>query len=206
MNNTIIFDIETCSLPLDKLTPPEFTPNRTLKDPDKIKADLDAKRKEWEDKLALDATTGRVAMIGTLDEVSPNLFGEEWPEKQFLPDFWDCIDHHLGKGVRVIGFNCFAFDLPFLVRRSWVHGIKIPAIVRKGRYWNDGIIDLMEVWSCGKREQTISLNNLCRFLGVGEKSGNGADFGKLTKEQQVEYLTHDLKLTAACAARLLPED
>lgn len=196
-----VWDVETLPLPDDQLIKPEFVANKTLRDPDKIKADLAAKEAEWRERLALDATTCRIAMIGFMGNPEPTIL--QGGEKDMLKQAWAAIDFQIGKSDPVIGFNCFGFDLPVMVRRSWALGVRIPLGIRRGRYWDDSLIDLMEVWTCGKREQTISLNNLCKFLKIGEKSGSGADFGKLTVEEQVKYLTADLLLTRKCAERLL---
>jgi hypothetical protein len=198
--SNLYFDVETVPLPVSKLIKPEFVANKTLKDPEKISADLAAKEKSWRETLALDAATGSIAMVGFMDKIAEIFDGDE---KAILVAAWKRIDLHLAGGGQVVGFNCAAFDYPFLIRRSWALGVVVPPTIRKGRYWADGIIDLMDVWSCGKREQTISLANLCRFLGVGEKTGSGADFGKLSLEQQHAYLKKDLELTKACAERLL---
>jgi Predicted 3'-5' exonuclease related to the exonuclease domain of PolB len=186
MNNRIIWDIETMPLPEDQLIKPEFT----------------AKESAWRDGLALDATTGRVAMIGLLvGDDEPDIFSGD--EKAILNSFWDSIQDTAMHDGKIVGFNSNNFDLPFLLRRSWANNVRVPDWVRKGRYFADNFVDLLEVWSCSKREQTISLANLCRFLGVGEKTGNGADFYLLTRKQQKKYLELDLKLTKTCADILL---
>lgn len=204
MNNKyLIFDIETVPLPDSELIKPDFVANKTLKDPVKVAADLADKEADWRSKLALDAITCRIAMIGTLH--TGNVAISECAEPAALTAAWDVIELSLSNSIPVVGFNSNGFDLPVMIRRSWKLGVKVPSIIRHGRYWNESLIDLMEVWTCGKREQTISLKNLCKFLGVGEKTGNGADFGNLTLEQQREYLTNDLLLTKACAEKLLGE-
>ena len=64
--HTITFDIETEGLPESELLAimPDFKPNGTLKDPDKIAADLAKKKAEWIEKAALSPLTGRVLCIG----------------------------------------------------------------------------------------------------------------------------------------------
>ena len=105
----------------------------------------------------------------------------------------------------MIGFNIAHFDLPFLIRRSMKHGIKFAPVFRNYRYLSDQFIDLMLVWKCGVHEDNISLDRLARFLGVGQKSGNGKDFARLWREDRekaVAYLTNDLELTRKCAEKL----
>jgi hypothetical protein len=120
--------------------------------------------------------------------------------------FWTIIQHHDAINERLVGFACCSFDLPFLVRRSWALGVPVPAtITRPSGRWNDHIVDLLDVWRLNNRDQTISLDGLARFLGVGSKSGKGADFAQLLasdRDAALAYLRHDLKLTAACAAKM----
>lgn len=201
--NLVYFDIETVPLSDNELIKPEFMANKTLKDPVKVAADLVDKEAEWRSKLALDATTCRIVMIGILSGERPSIFYGN--ESEMLNSTWKIIEVALSQSRPIVGFNSNGFDLPVMIRRSWKLGVKVPSIIRHGRYWHEDLIDLMEVWTCGKREERISLKNLCKFLGVGEKTGNGADFGKLTPEQQREYLTNDLLLTKACAEKLLGE-
>ena len=64
--NYTVFDIETGALPLAELEAimPEFEPSKVLKDPEKIKADIEAKRAEWIDRAALSPVSGQVLAIG----------------------------------------------------------------------------------------------------------------------------------------------
>jgi len=104
----------------------------------------------------------------------------------------------------MIGFNIFAFDLPFLIRRSWKYGIQ-PQGVRKGRYWSDDLVDLRELWQMGNRQDHGSLDSIAKHFGVGAKNGNGKDFANLwaaDKTKAIEYLRNDLNLVAAIAQRM----
>lgn len=203
---SIVFDIETCSLPESELAPfiPTFDPPANYKDPDKIKAALDAKRKDWIESCALDPITGRVLAIGMLVNGEFVLISEPATESTMLYEFWDAIQ---GGGIihKLVGFNCFLFDLPFLIRRSWKLGLPVPFGVREGRYWNDRITDLRDVWQMGDRQASGSLDTIAKHLGIGKKSGSGADFAKLwneNREQAIAYIKNDLSLTAEIAKKL----
>ncbi len=118
--------------------------------------------------------------------------------------FWAMYEQHQLQSF--CGFNIFNFDLPFLIRRSWKLGVKIPTGVREGRYWGRFFIDLMDVWTLGNREQRASLDAVSKHLGLGGKTGNGADFAKLYATDQaaaLAYLKNDLELTAKVAEVLL---
>ncbi|MGH8018768.1 MAG: hypothetical protein ACREIA_10825 [Opitutaceae bacterium] len=55
------------------------------------------------------------------------------------------------------------------------------------------------------REDSISLDNLARFLSVGRKNGHGAGFASLwamNRAAALDYLANDLRLTLRCAIAL----
>lgn len=204
-----VFDIETGPLPKEQLDAikPEFVANKTLKDPEKIKADLEAKERDWYERAALDATTGKVLCIGMASGLaSADVAGMGVAEEALIERFWNWLELRLSRSERCVGFAIKHFDLPFLMRRSWALGVEIPRIVTRGRFWHDDIIDLHELWRCGNYDQKVSLDALSKMLGVGAKNGDGADFQKLwdsDRKAAVEYVLHDLKLTRLCAERML---
>lgn len=209
--NFHIFDIETGPQPqtdIFKIIPP-FDPADVkygnIKDPDKIAAKIDECREKYYsdalDNAALNAMTGRVLAIG-IQPVGghPVIIGHE-KEDDILLEFWNLFSSTPGKWV---GFNIFGFDLPFLMRRSWANQLKVP-FIRKGRYWSDEFIDLRETWQAGDRQAEGSLDSISRALGIGQKSGDGADFARLWKTERAkaeEYLRHDLELTTAVFSRI----
>lgn len=202
-----IFDIETGAASPEVLqrVRPEFKAARNLKDPAKIAADIADKEADWLERAALDASTGVVLAIGIGSGLaSVRIF--EGEEKAIISDFWCWLHDRIAAGEEVAGFNIYGFDLPMLVRRSWILGIPAPRIIRKGRYWHENLVDVMEVWTCGNRDQKISLDNLSKALGIGEKTGSGKDFAALLKENRLEaiaYLKQDIALTRKCCERLL---
>lgn len=205
-----IFDIETAPLPETDIAhlAPKFEAPANYKDPEKIAAHIAEQKVEWFKRGALSPLTGTVAAIGVLDHadnVSIGLTGDTGrTEAIVIAEFWDFLAGRLADPKsQIIGFNIFRFDLPFLIRRSWKLGLKTPLGIMSGRYFAREFIDLMEVWQLGNREERVSLDNLCKYLGVGMKSGSGADFYKLPSEQQRKYLTDDLTLTGKCVKKLL---
>jgi uncharacterized protein YprB with RNaseH-like and TPR domain len=122
-----------------------------------------------------------------------------------LAEFWSAWRSESAKGAQFVGFNIFQFDLPFLLRRSWKHRVPVPLGLRRGRYWNDNLGDLRELWQLGDRQARGSLDSIAKHLGVGEKNGDGKDFATLWKEDRanaVAYLRNDLELTAKIAEAL----
>jgi hypothetical protein len=103
-----------------------------------------------------------------------------------------------------VGHCIFRFDLPFLVKRSRRYGLPVPDNVWNGRWWDPSFIDLAQVWAMGNKDDTISLDRMARWLGVGSKNGEGKMFHTMPREQQELYLANDLSMTMACALRMLP--
>jgi hypothetical protein len=203
--NYTVFDTETSALPIDQLIPrmPRFEAAANLKDPDKIRASIEAKKKAWIDDAALSPVTGRVLCIGTLNESNFSWGrGIELDEAGQIYDFWDFADSFLSIHNQLVGFNCNSFDLPFLVKRSWKLGVKVPRMVGgwTGRYWNwnEDIIDLRLIWQLGDRQAGGGLDEISKFFGEAGKAGSGKDFAALWESDRLKalaYLEQDLKLT-----------
>lgn len=196
---TLIIDTETA--PLEGITPPQFEAPATYKKPEAIAEWLERKLESWRDTLALHAETGRVLAVGWLDDGTDSSGTIEGDEAGILRDAWAAIS---GADI-VVGHNLRGFDLPFLIRRSFIRGVTLPPGLFEGRYLASRFRDTMDAWACGVREDRISLDNLARALGVGAKTGNGAHFAETyatDREAALEYLAHDLELTRLCAERM----
>ena len=201
--NYIILDIETGPLPEKQvrqfMTAIEAPSN--YKDADKIKAYVADKEREFIEAAALKAHTGQVLAVGmtsNVTDIGGILTGDE---AEIIDQTWNTW--HL-TSAPIIGHNIKGFDMPFLIRRSYIHGIRPPANLMRGRYFDNRVIDTMEAWMAGTQDR-ISLANLARALGVGEKTGSGADFAKLfgtDREAAIQYLRQDLSLTESVARRM----
>lgn len=203
------FDIETEPLPDEELAlvKPAFSAPRSWKDPIKIAAEIAEKEAAWKENAALSAVTGRVLAIGIIVDgvfrmIDPRFWAAdgESNEAAVIRDFWSAT-----MAAKWCGFNCFKFDLPFLIRRSWKLGVEVPGFVRDGRWWGSRFVDLREIWQLGDREAGGGLDELSRFFGHGQKLGSGANFAKLYHESPdlaLEYLEQDLRLTQALYRRI----
>ena len=203
MTPSIVFDIETSGLPeADQLETfqPVFEPDARLKDAAKIEASITEKREAWLETAALHAERSRVLCIGMTSEGQVSIL--EGDEKPMLEQVWRNFD---SSNALWIGHNIKGFDVPYLARRSYIQGVKVPLGLMDGRYLSRRFIDTMEVWGAGERGARISLDNLSRALGVGKKSGSGKDFAALyrsNREEALAYLRQDLALAAACAKKM----
>ncbi len=210
----IYFDIETAPLDSDKIKAvmPVFKARSNIKDPQKIEEDIQTKIAEFIAEAPLDASTGRVVAIGwTVDggEVNILAYSDAEDEAKLLKRAWSTFTDERGVIVQdIIGHNSNKFNIPFLVRRSRILGVKVPSTVMtwsRGRlHLDQHFKDTMEAWACGTTDK-IKLDTLAKCLGVGAKNGDGASFYATYNsdpEKALNYLENDVKLTRACALRL----
>lgn len=226
----IIFDIETVAQDEETLLSslPPFDPAEVkmgnIKDPAKQAEKLaQAEQRHKADylaKAALSPVTGKVAAIGHIQQLGDkgdiiSTFLATDPgldETALLKGFWGFWLHTFNSSQDIwVGHNILDFDLPFLVNRSRILGIPVPPFVYSFRNhrvnWSDRFLDTRTVWLMGRKptETPSSLDHICKALGLGQKAGSGAEFGKMLAEDPVkarEYLKQDLLLTAQLASRL----
>lgn len=155
-------------------------PPATYKKPESIAAWLDENResaaRDMLAKTALDGGRGHVCTIGWAindGDVRVEHAESRVDEAAILATFfaavpaWDCI---------IVGHNIARFDLPFLVKRAIILGVRLPtggAFPRSPAPWDSKIFDTMTAWA-GARD-FVSLNALCGFLGiVGKEDFDGS--------------------------------
>ncbi len=214
----ITWDCETGTLPETELAEamPEFEPAANLKDPEKIAANIAAKKAKWLADAALSPITGQLLCIGIIDiDGAFHVYSGEEPK--MLKAFWDFVQANMfddpAATYPLVGWCCHKFDLPFLMKRSMRHGIPIPFCVRAsgaGRgsraYWHEKLVDAMVVWQMGDRESESSLDTVSRFLGTGRKSGKGSEFEFLWKNDKtaaIAYCENDCRLIKANYERMI---
>lgn len=163
-------------------------------------------------KAALSATTARVLVIGyySVEKDKVVIDDGKGDESKLIVNFWRQYQTCRAAPKKLVGLNIFDFDLPFLVRRSWIHGIDVPATLMKDdRYWDTNtLVDLRKRWLCGQQWNACPSNfdAIAKALGTTGKNGqSGADFARLWHEDRnaaIEYLSQDLKQPAVWAARM----
>ena len=141
----------------------------------------------------------RVVAIGVkcddFDEVLVSNKEDELLERFWRLSFFD-------GSFRIIGFNVFNFDLPYLLIRTFKYGIRMPDI--KGK-----TIDLRFVLSFGNKYKNGKLEDYSTlFMGkYGKKNGEGSDVETLWKEGKYEelktYCKNDVRLTFKIFERLV---
>lgn len=99
------------------------------------------------------------------------------------------------------------FDFPFLYRRAWMLGVPQVPLYRRGRYWDDRMVDLRDCWTMGDRnESSGGLDNMSAALGYDRaKLHDGANFHRFYQEDPSEglvYLLNDLSCTEYSARKM----
>ena len=198
----IVFDIETIPQDEAKLLAlaPEFAAPANLKDPAKIEAAIARKRADYHADAALNWKTAEVVLIGAGDDTQIQSFTAT-TEKELVGDFLGLLGEALADGVAVGGHNVKGFDLPMLINRARVHGLKIPMTVLsfwKGRpTWHESIFDTLELLSFGKAFDGNGVDDVARVFGLPPKLGHGGDFPRLWRTDRagaVAYNRRDVEI------------
>lgn len=157
---------------------------------------------KFKSSAAMDAATGRVLAIGfyALNSNKFTLVAED-KEIETLREFWRIYQDAAKSKIRLAGVNIFAFDLPFLVRRSWILGAHVPngvvELTTRWCNWSSVFVDLRNVWQLGDRQAKSSFAHISAALGVGGKFADmdGKDFAvawRKNRDQAIKYLKQDV--------------
>lgn len=206
----IFFDIETRSNPEALALAPEPKAPGNLKDPVKIAAAIEEKKRELIESAALDPDYGAVLSIGLsygdTEPISVWVAGEPFvpdaeplTEKQMIVMFWD---HLADCDGRCVGYNILSFDLPYLMARSMYLDIKnfYPPVLAKFR--TDPVTDLYAIrynWGPGK-----GLKQVCKLLGIPNdcEGVDGSMVKDLDAETLLAYQTSDVRLVIELHRRM----
>lgn len=168
---------------------------------------------ELHESMSLDGTFGRICCIGVIKESEKGLIQKEvfcGEEKTILKKFWETA-----RGVhRFIGHNIWAFDLPFIYKRSIINGVKPRTDISFARYRNIPIYDTMLEWDLWNMERgrAQKLDTLAKVLGLptskddmdGSLVWKNYQLGKI--EEICAYCMKDVELTRAVYYKMNFED
>lgn len=105
--------------------------------------------------------------------------------------------------------NGVGFDLPFIRQRCWANGLRVPNKPFRSKPWDDNIADTMLLWSA-ERDKRISLDRLCKVLGVASPKASGfsgADVWPAYQRGEIErirqYALQDVIATRACYMKMV---
>lgn len=166
----LILDIETVALPdaASYLDPVKAAAN--LKDPKKIADDIAQREAERIEKIGLDWNLSRIVALGVTDhdgDTDVFVCRDEAGEREALIELWARYRKTKGHdqtGHRLVGFNLWKFDVPFLLQRSRYLDIKAPHLDMR-RYGNRDICDLYQILTFDEMQAgTVMARSLKSFL------------------------------------------
>lgn len=222
---TIIFDIETVGEDFDALDETtKHVMTHWIEKESKNKEDYEKSLENLKNEMGLSPLTGFIVAVGALEFESqkgavyfqaPEKKVEDFEEngikykvqteKEILESFWRVVE----KADVFVSFNGRGFDVPFLMMRSAVHGIRPSKNLLSNRYlsmqkFGAKHIDLMDQLTFyGATWKKPNLHMCCRTLGIKSPKEDGVDgnaVGELFQKQEYEniarYNAGDLFSTA----------
>jgi len=226
----LIFDIETIGEnfdQLDAITQESLT--RWIKKESLNESDYAEVLKELKDGLGFAPLTGEIVAIGVLDYEkdkgavyyqSPGTNEKETEEnnirfcplseKKMLENFWLGANEY----QEFISFNGRCFDVPFLMIRSAIHGIKPTKDLMSNRYLNSqrfeakhiDLLDQLSFYGAVRRKGNLHLwSRAFDIISPKAQGVTGDDVGRLFGEKRfldiARYNVGDLRATKALYER-----
>jgi len=222
-NKKLVFDIETIGVDfdsLDKASQESLT--RWIKKESDSEEDYENALEELKNGLGFSPLTGEIVAIGVLDVdqnqgvvyfQAPNKNLKEtteggitykpMTEKEMLESFWKGAMQY----QEFITFNGRAFDVPFIMIRSAVHGIKSTRNLMEGRYLYQqrsakhiDLLDQLTFYGAVRKRGSLHLWSKAFGIKSPKEDGiTGDEVGKLFKEEKfleiAKYNAGDLKAT-----------
>lgn len=163
-------------------------------------------------KTSFDGAKGRVCCIGwAWDDAKPSylVMGDDMTEDELQVLAFHLINNGRPEGYErpvIVGHYVADFDLRFLWQRAFVNGVLMPAWWPVDpKPWSKEVKDTMMMWAGAKG--TISLDNLCKALGVpGKTDVDGSMVSEMwaNKEYQRigEYCAGDVERARSCYRKM----
>lgn len=133
--------------------------------------------------LALVPEFGRILTIGVIYEeggkiLNRGLFGRDretmafhLDEAKTLRSFWNFVRRLNLRSDLIVGHNVLDFDLPFIIKRSVIHGVRPSLQIPFRRFVSQPVFDTM--WEWGLWRHKISLHTLSLALGIASPKEDG---------------------------------
>lgn len=205
------FDIETMpdSVKISSLPKPEVKLGN-LKDPAKIEEKIAEARAEQIDKMALNPLYGRICAAvfvapganGKLESLRFAAGDDDAEEAALIAG---CFGVLRLDSARIVTWNGFNFDLPFLFKRAAILGVPLRGVPVLPfwckRYATGSHIDLMQVWGGWDSKQFAKLDDVAGVCADDHKIEiDFKEFPELVKtaegrEKIFDYCEQDVRLT-----------
>ncbi|KKQ41560.1 MAG: hypothetical protein US61_C0045G0004 [Parcubacteria group bacterium GW2011_GWE2_37_8] len=220
----LVFDIETIGENFDKLdVTTQESLTRWIRKESQNEEEYRAALEDMKNGLGFSPLTGEIVVIGVFDSEKDKgaiyyqapgqknkdfedngIVYRQCAEKERLEKFWEGAKQY----NEFISFNGRAFDVPFIIVRSAVHGIRPTKDLMYNRYINSQRsnavhIDLLDQLSFyGTVRKKGNLHLWCRAFGIASPKVEGVtgdDVGRLFKEKEfvkiAKYNSRDLFAT-----------
>ena len=203
----LIFDIETCSYPFESLSESQREYLLKYADKETDPAKKEAMRDEAIRYTSLYPFTAKCVAIGMYDVEKEKSYVyyesdkiEEWnsentnvqykglSEKEMLESFWKVAQFV----DQFITFNGRNFDIPFLMMRSAMLGVKVTKNLMGYRY-GDIHIDLLEQFTFYSTTRKFNLDFYCYAFGIESPKSKGIT-GMEVKELYKSGRTKDIAI------------
>ena len=133
-------------------------------------------------------------------------------EKELLGQVIGVFEKFLNSGFKLCGHNIEGFDMPVILKRAVINGIKLPKCLHfhNLKPWEMPIVDTSKVWSFGAwKEGLVSLDVLATSLGVETPKDDisGADVSRVYWQDEdldriVKYCEKDVLATTQVMLKL----
>jgi predicted PolB exonuclease-like 3'-5' exonuclease len=201
----LFFDIETIGNEegVGLLEMPK--PSKTIKDPEKQEADIAQRYQELVDTAGLDPFLCEIRSIGwaigQAGQINVDLVTKKVSETDVLEQFWD---NFARTSAYCVGYNIMDFDLPVILARSMLLGVKPTMLPNLARYRSDPTCDLMWLLAGWNFRGAKKLKWVCKRLGIEIPAGddNGSMVKDMTDKQLKVYSASDIKITQELYRRM----
>ncbi len=169
----VAFDLETIADKRMIEILPEPKPDTRLKDPAKIVANIEEKRKKQIADMGLSPMYNMICCAGWADNEKSGtiLLEEETPEaeKKLLEDFWEILNNY----DHFVTFNGRAFDVRCILLHGMEHGIWPAVNIDRGKYNKTGSnhTDMRLVLSGDTLFATGQLDTYAKKYQMADKAG-----------------------------------
>ena len=165
----VAFDLETIANPARYDSLPPVEPSSKLKDPEKIKADIEEKKLIQIESMGADKWLNMICVASFRDLESEKtvsvVLDKEMDEKSLLEQIWRILWPY----DRFITFNGIEFDVPILQAHSCLHRVPVSKDISTRKYYVENHVDLRMILTGWDKYGKGTFDFFCKiFLGKGK--------------------------------------
>jgi hypothetical protein len=169
---------------------------------------VEAEQERRIERMALDVDHARIVAIAWENDGSKpqtSIARNEGFERKALREFWGSVTMRAVL-PRFCGYNILGFDLPLVVRRSWVLGVPVPEINMR-RYSTEHVVDLMQLlynWGNGPGPRSRGLKEVAAMYGIENPLPDldGSKVAEMDDDTLAAYCENDVRMARALAQKM----